>query len=448
MSYGRTRAVAVAALALVAAATAVMLMRADAYEITAEFENAGRLVTGGEVRLGGRAVGSIEEIDLAANGLAAVRLSITDDAARPLPRDTRARIRAVGAATLTNNFIELTPGPADGPALADGSVLATDKTSGIVDVDAIFSSLDPKARADIRTLTAHSADIFAGSGDTWFNGTLQQFSPALTELRRVTENLNADRTQLRRFVTASADAAQAVAERRPDLVAAVEHTARTLKAVDAQREHLTSVLERAPGVLDQGSSTLAATAATLADVRPMLQRIPAAARPAGPFLDDLRLFLERSRPAIGQLNEQLPSIRAALGALPQLAGPADRALTATAAAFGDAQPILRGVRYYAPDFLIGLFNGLLTIGSGNYNKYGHYIHISFVQSLQDTLGGIFSGQLANNPLVPGLFELQRNFLELCPGAGNPPAPDGSNDYVPDPSLCNPDTGLQATVNQP
>lgn len=430
------------------AVAAVLLGAGGSYELSARFQSAGRLVEGGDVRVAGRVVGHIKRLDLAPNGLAQITFSVDDDDAKPLPRGTQAQIRAVGAATLTNNFIDLTPGAAGGGSLPSGAVLPETATRGIVDVDAVFASLDPGTRADIRQLTKRSADVFAGSGATWFNDMLARLAPALGELRGLADNLASDRAQLDRFVVTAAQAADAIASRRPDLVAAVDDTATTMTAVQRERVALIGTLERAPATLSQATRTLAGATTTLRALRPTLRRVPNATAGLSAFLRRFAGMLPPAARTLSQLNDQLPPLRRGLARIPAMSRAGVRALPPTAKGFKDLKEIARGLRLYAPDALLGLFNGLLSIGAGNYNKYGHYIHASFVQSPQNTAGGNFSGLLSKQPLIPGVFALKTNVTRLCPGAAAAPAPDNSNRQVNDPSLCDPSQSMSASVNEP
>jgi phospholipid/cholesterol/gamma-HCH transport system substrate-binding protein len=445
----RTWSAYVVVLALVAGviAVGVVLLRPDdRYTLRAQFVNSGRLVEGGNVRVAGHPVGRITKVDLAPNGLAEVTMSLPR-AAR-LTRGTRAEIRAVGAATLTNNFVELVPGPSTAPRLPDGAELSPSQTSGIVDVDAILDALDPATRKDIGALLAGSADVFAGSGAAWFNAMLAKLSPALGELRGVASDLSADQAQLADFVSTAAEAATAVRSRRSDLAAAVEHTATTMSAISRERRALASVIDDAPAFLRDGRRTLDEVGPTVAAIRPALRLVPPAARRLTGFLDEVSASMPPIRTTAADLHVQLPHVRRTLRDLPALRSAGVPALRSTGRALRDARPILRGMRFYAPDFLIGIFNGLLTIASGNYNKYGHYIHASFVVKPQDSITGSLAGLFSQHPLLPGVIDLKTGLNALCPGAAAPPAPDGSNDYVPDPALCEPTESMKASVNTP
>jgi ABC-type transporter Mla subunit MlaD len=209
------------------------------------------------------------------------------------------------------------------------------------------------------------------------------------------------------------------------------------------------VLERVPAVLGQARGTLDEVNTALVAVRPRLAQVPAVARSLGPFLQRLTPVARRARPVIGDLAAQLPPLRTALGGFPTLEQPAVAALSNTGAALEEARPILRGVRLYGADFVLGILNGLLGISAGNFNKAGHYVHAEFTQSASFLLGG---GGLSN--IIPtdlniaDLFELQTGLDSVCPGGGNPPAPDGSSPWVADDTLCDPSQSMPAAVNEP
>jgi phospholipid/cholesterol/gamma-HCH transport system substrate-binding protein len=74
------RALAVAAVLLVAVVVAILLFAGDGgYRVTADFVNAGQLVKGSEVRVAGAAVGTVDKIDVSHDGLAEVTISVNDD---------------------------------------------------------------------------------------------------------------------------------------------------------------------------------------------------------------------------------------------------------------------------------------------------------------------------------------------------------------------------------
>ncbi|WP_249011213.1 MlaD family protein [Conexibacter sp. DBS9H8] len=433
---------------LTAAVTlAILLAGGESYTINARFYNAGQLVTGGLVEVAGRPVGTVAGLTVTKDGLANVRLSITDSQIVPLHVGTRAQIRAVGQAGVANQFIDLTPGPPAAPALRDGAVLPTSQTTGMVDLDAILDTLNRPTRQDLQSLIARSDQVFAGSGSSYFNGVLAKLDPALRAVDGVAGELSYDHYALRRLIDESAVAASAISSRSGALSAAVANTARVMEALASERAVLADALTRAPGVLVQARGTLARLSATVVALRPTLRAVPSAAGPLATLVRRLGPTLQASEPVVSRLRALLPGVRRSLAGLASLAGPAVDALGSLTPALKGLMPILTGIRIYGVDFTLGLTNGLAGILASNYNADGHYGRLTFVQNLQTLLAGLPAAVLSKFPLVPGVLSTRKSSA-ACPGGAEPPAPDGSNPWIPDRSLCDPSNDLPASVNQP
>lgn len=441
---------AVVALVLGAGTAAVLLLGvADgSYRIHARFANASQLVKGGEVQVAGRKVGTISGVDLTPDGQADIELSIEDGDIVPLHRGTRAAIRAVGQAGVANRFVDLYPADAGSGELPDGAVLPNTQTSGMVDLDAILDSLDPEARSDMRRLIANSENVFAGSGSRYFNRMLAKLDPALRELSGMTGELAYDKAALQRLVHTAAGAATAIASRRSDLQSAVGNTARTFRAIANEREALGDVLSRAPAVLDQARGTMARVDTAVTALRPTLRELPPAARPLNTFLGQVTPTLHAARPVVAQLRGQLPGLEKSLAGMRPLERQAVPALRALEGATKDSRHILRGLRFYAPDFLLGIVNGLGVLAASSYDATGKYGRISYIQSPQTLFAGSGSELLQGNALVPGLFSARTHQIRPCPGGNAPPAPDGSSPWIADPALCTPEHNIPASVNEP
>jgi phospholipid/cholesterol/gamma-HCH transport system substrate-binding protein len=426
----------------------LLLSTGSSYTIQVHFDDAGGLVTGAQVRIAGVTVGDVTGIGLTSNSQADITISVADSHYIPLHRLTRASIRAVGQAGVTNHYVELTPGPSSQPALRSGAALPASMTTGYVSLDAILNSLDPATRASIRQFVSRSSQIYAGSGSAYFNGTLGKLSPALGALSGFSGQLASDQADLSRLISTADQAASAIASRAPDLRAAVANTATSLGALAQQRNALADSLQRAPAVLHEARTTLALGGRAVTALRPALREMPAAAKPLGAVLDSLPPSLGSVTPAIAQLRSELPGLERSLLGLVPIRRPGVTALGSLATALKGSLKILAGLRIYAPDMLIGLFNGLIGISTGPYDNSGHYVHAEYVQSPQILLRGAASGLLSAHPLVPGLLALRTGLTSRCPGGDEPPAPDGSNPWIPDKSICNPAQDMQASVNQP
>jgi hypothetical protein len=111
-------------------------------------------------------------------------------------------------------------------------------------------------------------------------------------------------------------------------------------------------------------------------------------------------------------------------------------------------PIAKGLRYYAVDVIVGSLAGLLGTVSPEYDRYGHYAKLNFVQPLQTLLTGPLSEALAAQPLVPGLFNVRTGLTRRCPGGSQPPAPDGSSPLLLGAKWCTAADNTPADVNVP
>ncbi|WP_196189499.1 MlaD family protein [Conexibacter sp. W3-3-2] len=133
------------------------------YEVRARFLDAGQLVKGNLVEVAGQRVGKVKDIRVTDDGRAEVVLRITSERYRPLHRGTRLTIRTVGLAGVANRYIEVQPGSRQAPAIADGGVLQTDATTGIVDLDQLLDAFGPPARRDLRAIIVASAHGVRGN---------------------------------------------------------------------------------------------------------------------------------------------------------------------------------------------------------------------------------------------------------------------------------------------
>ena len=106
-AMGRVAAVGAVIAAIVLVALLLFGGGGDSYTVKARFMNAGQLVKGNPVELGGVPVGSVKDIKITDDGQAEVELSIDDDYA-PLRRGTRAVIRQVSQSGIANRYVDLT----------------------------------------------------------------------------------------------------------------------------------------------------------------------------------------------------------------------------------------------------------------------------------------------------------------------------------------------------
>ena len=423
-----SRLMAVGALVVAAVAVFFVFTGSEPYRVNARFVDAGQLVEGGTVQIGGRKVGSIETISLADDGVANLVLAIDDDEAAPLRRGTIARIRTVGLTGVANRFVEIQPGPTTGAEIEDGDVLSTAETRGIVDLDVLFNAFDPKSREHLQSIIRNGEAVFKGKTDAANRG-LAYLAPFLFQSKELAAELVHDRVALERLLQTGAVTARALASRPDDISQGITSTATTLRAIASQREALASALENAPALLERPDGVLGGLRTVLTETRPALREL----RPVAPRLVRvLRELVPTSRQAIPVLEQTralFGPLIDGLDGLPTLQRSAVPALRSSVNTLIALMPILDGLRPYTPEIANGVVSGLGARAAGYFDANGHFARINLNQPPQG-ISGIF-----NPGTGLGGFETKQGFR--CPGGAVEPADDGSNPYVEDPDHCDP-----------
>jgi phospholipid/cholesterol/gamma-HCH transport system substrate-binding protein len=448
MTARRVIAVGVLGAAVIVVAALVLLGGSGSYVLHAHFLDAGQLVTGDRVEIGGVPVGTVSDEGLTSDGQASVKLSITDGHYTPLHAGTRAQIRAPGLAGVANRYVDLQPGPSSEPKLHSGAVLGTADTNGIVDIDELLDSFDPRTRTNLQQLIGRSSQIFAGSGARYFNQLLGELSPAFAQTSSLTGQLTEDRVGLTDLIRTADTTATALASRQREIRGALANSAQALSAVAREQQPLADALTRAPSVLSAGTHTLSELQSAITTLRPTLRAVPAAAQP---LAADLRQFVPTATtatPVLAKLVAAMPSLERSLRGFAPLAPVATRALGSTSTALKDSLTILTGLRYYGADLLLGVTNGLGGLATGNYDVNGHYARVEFVNAPQSSEAGILAGFVPNGTLLPGEFGVREHLSARCPGGDAPPAPDGSNPWILSSFWCNPSDDVPLSVDTP
>ncbi len=155
---------AVAALLVVVVVVALaMFGGGDGYRVTAAFENAGQLVKGNQVRVGGGA-GRLDHRHLARRQRPGTRRDAASTAtSTPLHEGTTATIRATSLSGIANRYVSLNPGPNDAREIPDGGRIASERTPGRRSTSTSSSTASTrKTRAGLRNFIRGQADWYDG----------------------------------------------------------------------------------------------------------------------------------------------------------------------------------------------------------------------------------------------------------------------------------------------
>ena len=137
------RVAGVGALVLAVVIAAILLLGGDdGHEYDLLFETGGQLVPGNQVLVGGRAIGTIDDIELTDDARA--RVAITVD--QQLHEGTTAVVRATSLSGIANRYISVSPGPNNEAEIPDGGLIPASRTTSPVDLDQLFDALDAPTR--------------------------------------------------------------------------------------------------------------------------------------------------------------------------------------------------------------------------------------------------------------------------------------------------------------
>jgi phospholipid/cholesterol/gamma-HCH transport system substrate-binding protein len=433
----------VAAVAVVLAAIIIVALLlftgGDSYTVKVQFQNAGQLVKGNQVQVGGRPIGTVKKISLTDDGQAEIEISI--DELKPLHEGTTAVIRSTSLSGIANRYIALSLGPQSATKIDSGGYIRADRTTSPVDLDQLFNTLDEPTRKGLQNIIQGSAAQYEGKA-LQANQSAKYFNPALTTSSAVLREVVRDRVVFRRFVSDSAKLVTDLADRRSDLTQLVSNANTTAGAIASENSALSESLTLLPATMREANTTFVNLRATLDDLDPLVEASIPANKDLARFLRVLRPLVADSKPTIRDLSELVHTagpgndLTDLLNKSPQLADLTDTVFPRSIKALQKTQPVLEYARPYTPDFA-----GWLTKfgqGAAPYDANGHYARIQ----------PIFNAfQFNNTPTGPVLTPnegsrlagLQVDKNERCPGGAMQEPPDGSAQYLETPDFaCDPE----------
>jgi virulence factor Mce-like protein len=274
--------------------------------ITVYFSASIGIYPGSDVRILGVRVGAVDAVQPDGQQ---VKVTITVDHGIAVPAGVR--VAVVAPSVVSDRYVQLTPAYTGGPRLADGAVIAADRTAVPVEVDQIYAGLNQLATAlgpsganshgALSNLIKTGAANLAGNGGylnsmlTQYSGlsralggsasdiaatlaSLQQFTSMLQrndgqvrlaerQLAQVTGFLSGDREQLAAalstLATALGEVQRFIASNRSLLTSNVNKLASITAILSSERASLAEALDTAPLAADNLYNTYDATRGTL-----------------------------------------------------------------------------------------------------------------------------------------------------------------------------------------
>lgn len=393
-----------------------------------EFPEAGQLVRGDQVQVGGVPVGSVKEIELTAQDRALVTIHV-ESSLTPLHEGTTAVVRVPSLSSVANRYIALAPGPNSNPSLPAGARLPASATKEVTDLDQLFNTFNPKTRKGLQGFIQGSAEQYAGAGRALGQST-EYFPASLGATDHFFAELVRDQQTFTNFLVETAKAVTTIGARKEALSGLIEHANTTFQAIGSQQANLARGLRQLPVTLRQGNRTFADLPSTFGALKQLVDASKPTSEPLATFFAKLRPLVTTATPVVSNfslaINRPGPNndLTDFVRALPQLARALATSSPASVTGLKESVPITAFFGPYSPD-LVGLLRQFGQTAS-YYDANGHYARISPV--LPDFKLG------AHNNLTPtsvqqALESLKTGQLRRCPGAATQPAADGSSPFV-------------------
>ncbi|MGE4428292.1 MAG: MlaD family protein [Solirubrobacteraceae bacterium] len=255
----------------------------ETYDIQARVADAKKLTVGVDVRVGGKRVGQLQEIEAEADDgdyYATLTLKL-DRTVAELPADSTIRIRpksVIGA-----KYIELTPGRSS-RTIPAGGLIREPQTSASVDLDEVTGLFDAGLRSSVRNVVEQVSDGVAGRGAD-FNRALAALPGNLTQLERFMNVLADPATDLGGFIRGADAATQALVPVLGDIGPLLRGARVTLAALADEASALGAGFERLPPTLREARRSSVAlrpvlrdAAALARELRPGTEQLPATVR--------------------------------------------------------------------------------------------------------------------------------------------------------------------------
>ncbi|WP_354700078.1 hypothetical protein DSM112329_00341 [Paraconexibacter sp. AEG42_29] len=412
-----------AAIALAVLFAVVLVARGgdDSHRVVVRIADATNVINGQKIREGGVQVGHVAGIESVAIGRgrgAELELDI-DDAAWPLPTDSRFLLRWGGTVKFGDRYIALTRGRAQ-TELSDGAQLAATQFAVPVEFDQLLGTFDKPTRASF-TRFLDNAGATLTQARPALRSSLKRSPEALDQADALLTDIDAGRLRLSSILRSGSRVINAADTAEPDIGQLVTGAATTMRALADREQQLGQTLDEAPRTFTHARDTLAKADPTLrrtgtvvAKLAPGVQEVRRLARPLNRLITTVTTVAPQATGTLRTARRATPDVNPLLQKLTERAPQIESIAKRTSKE-------LDCVRPYTPEIISFFTNwGSFT---GGYDGKDRYVRAN-IQLLPfapanvmdydtETAVKLFPGIRYGMPRPPGALAGQPWYLPEC-----------------------------------
>ena len=319
-------------------------LKPEGYRFTLHMKEAATLAAEADVRIAGVNVGKVKSKELDEGGARTIVEVQLDEAYAPIPKDSRAILRA--KTLLGETYLELAPGNRSAGMLADGGRLSNARIEPTVELDEIFTAFDDDTREAFRDwITELSGAIEEGRGQD-LNDAFGNFEGFAVDGAKLMQVLDEQDEAVHRLVRNTGVVFGAINERRGALRELIVNSKRTFEATASRDEALAEMFAIFPTFLDESKVTMARLEDFSRSTRPLVIDLKPAADDLGPTVRDLGDLAPDLERLFGDLGPLTRASRTGVPALERTLREAEPLTEALHTFFPELNPILSYMNFH------------------------------------------------------------------------------------------------------
>ncbi len=271
------------------------------FRVIAVFSSGDGILAKNEVYSGGVKVGRVDDVQ-AVGGQARVTMTIDDEHALPLYRDSGAEVRKKNL--LNETYVDISRGTSASGAMASGGQIPVDHTLTPVAIDQVLAILDPQTRDRLQLLLGSAGQALAARG-TDLNAEANSTNRLLGSLNGPAAELATRRQQLQDVVLELQRLYTTLATQRDQVRDEFGTFTQVMSQLAAQEQQIGGTVQQADLLL-QNLDVLVGGQAS--NVQSTLRTLPGTLASTAAFLDQSNRLLTAVYPYRDQVHDVFPNL--------------------------------------------------------------------------------------------------------------------------------------------